>query len=232
MKNRWIVYLVAIFWVTNVGAQSDDCTPFFTFEEGTQWEMSTYNKKDKLQNKISYIILSVKEEGATVSAVVRSELFDRKGKSDMEMDYTVSCSGGVYSVDLSSVMTPHIVQAFQGMEADIEGQEMTLPSSLSVGQQLPDANTKITVSSSGIQIMSTTVTVTGREVTGEKEITVPAGTYKSYEVTSTQALKAGFISRDFKTVDYFSPKIGMVRTETYDKKGNLESYMVLSSFSK
>jgi len=41
----------------------------------------------------------------------------------------------------------------------------------------------------------------------------------------------GFMNMETSTIEWLSPNVGAVRTETYDKKGNLESYRLLSKIT-
>lgn len=228
--NTMLIALIMTLFTGSLTSQSDACTPFFVFKEGTHWTMEAFNKKDKFENRITYKIIRVDHSGPKVTAQVSSTMYDKKEKLLFEMDYEVSCTDGVYSVDLSSVLSPAITRGFQGMEMEIEGQELTLPPDLEKGQELADANTEITVRSSGIQLMSTRVEMSDRKVTDQTAMTVPAGSFDCFEIKSQQAVKAGFVNKEYEVVDYYSPGVGMVRTETYDKKGKLDSYMVLTEF--
>ena len=227
---QFVMILLSGCLSSNLIAQSGECTPFFTFKEGTQWEMHSFNKRDKLESKMAYKIIEVERSGGKLSAHVSSTVYDKKDKVLMDMDYWMHCEDGVYSVDLSSVLGADIMEGFEDMNMEIEGDPLILPSDLSVGMTLPDATTTMKVSSAGINIMSTDVQVTDRKVVDKGDVEVPAGTFEAYEIKSTQKIEAGFLNKEYDYVEYYAPDVGMVRSETYDRKGKLDSYMVLADF--
>jgi hypothetical protein len=57
-----------------------------------------------------------------------------------------------------------------------------------------------------------------------EDVTVPAGTFKCHKITQTVAT-TGYIGRKeviSKTVSWYAPGIGTVKTETYDAKDKLQ----------
>jgi hypothetical protein len=62
-----------------------------------------------------------------------------------------------------------------------------------------------------------------------ENMTTPAGTFKCYKIASTIETKS-MISITTHTVEWMAKDVGVVRSENYNKKGKLTSYMVLTSF--
>lgn len=208
-------------------SQSNDCTPFYEFREGLSWEMGVFDKKDKLVNKLDYLIYKVDLNNVPQTAWVSAKVFDDDDEMQYELDFKVSCSDGVFTVDLSNTLNPSVTQSFREMEMEVSGSPLTIPASLEKGQKLEDAMTNIKVMSAGIQIMSSDITMRDRVVTGRETITVPAGSYECFVINSTQSIKAGFINKDYRIVEYYHEGIGLIRSETYNKKDKLDSYTVL-----
>ncbi len=80
--------------------------------------------------------------------------------------------------------------------------------------------------------MNMNVIIENRKVEAKETITTPAGTFECYKISSEISSKVAFVNQKFKSVDWFAKGVGMVRTETYDKKGKLESYALLTKFEK
>lgn len=194
--------------------------------------MESYNRKDKFESMVKYRVLSVSRENGIVRATMLSEVFDKKRKPLMEMNYDVTCEDGIFSADLSAMLNPNFTKGFQDMDMQVSGEVLTLPNQLEVGNELPDANTTIKVEAGGIQVMSTTVGITDRKVTGRLLMEVPAGSYECFQIEAKQTVKAGILNREYQVKDFFSEGIGQVRSEIYNKKGKLESYTVLASYDR
>ena len=129
------------------------------------------------------------------------------------------------------MVNPAMQQSLANMEVSIEGTELALPSTLTVGQERPDASTTIKAGSNGVTIINMTVNVTNRKVLSREELTTPAGTFNCYKITQDTDVKM-MIAKTMTSIDYYAEGVGMVRSETYDKKGNLEGYTELTKFEK
>ena len=81
---------------------------------------------------------------------------------------------------------------------------------------------------SGVNMPSVTMSVTDREVESKETITTPAGTYECFKITQTTKIKS-IVGQTFKTAEYYSEGVGMIRTDTFSKNGKLESRRELLS---
>ncbi|MBE2206244.1 MAG: hypothetical protein IAE84_01600, partial [Saprospiraceae bacterium] len=79
----------------------------------------------------------------------------------------------------------------------------------------------------GVTIMTLRFDITDRKVVAKETITVPAGTFDCYKITYTFTTKT-ILSKAFSVTSWHNEKAGVVRSETYDKKGVLESRSELS----
>lgn len=232
MKNSVVFFFLLFLGAAALQAQSD-CSLFYPFKAGVQLEYTYFDKKGKLESKTQSTIKRIKNlpSGNGVEAVVANIVFDKKDKEQFSGEYVVRCEGGVIKMDASSMLNPAMQQSFSNMEVAIEGEDITIPKDLKAGQQLPDASTNIKAGANGINIVNMTVNITGRKVVGQETITTPAGTFKCYKLTQTTEVKM-MLGKTFSSVEYYAEGIGLVRSETYDKKGGLEGYMELTRIEK
>lgn len=228
MKNNFIFFF--LFLGAGLYAQSD-CSMFYPFKEGVSLEYTYFDKKDKLESRTQSTIKLVKALPNGVEASVTNTLFDKKDKEQFAGEYLVRCEDGVIKMDASSMLNPAMQQSFSNMEVTIEGEDFTIPRKLEVGKALPDASTNIKAGTGGINIVNMTVNITDRKVIGQETITTPAGTFDCYKLTQTTDVKM-MLGKSFTSIEYYAEGVGVVRSETYDKKGELEGYMVLTKFEK
>ncbi|MCB0585472.1 MAG: hypothetical protein KDD06_09130 [Phaeodactylibacter sp.] len=230
MRNSLICFFMFFFQWIALHAQSD-CSMFYPFKEGVKLEYTYYDKKGKLESKSQSVIKTVKALPNGVEAVITNTIFDKKDKEQFAGEYLIRCEGGVVKMDASTMLNPAMQQSFANMEVSIEGEDLTIPKKLTEGQELPDASTNIKAGTGGINIVNMTVNITDRRVLGKESVTTPAGTFDCYKVTQTTDVKM-MLGKEFSSIEYYAEGIGVVRSETYDKKGNLDGYMELTSFEK
>lgn len=190
-------------------------------------ELTGYDKKDKVTSKINYEIL----EASANHAEVKGEMYDDKGKLFNTVEFGLKCEEGVFKVDMSSVLPSEQLAAFESMDVDIETAYISYPSSLSVGQKLPDGEVTITIKNSGVTIMNMTTSVVNRTVEAKENVTTPAGTFTCYKISEETIVDMKMAKTTSKAISWISENVGMVKTESYDKKGKLVGKTLLTAIS-
>ena len=231
MYSKLTFFTLTLFFAWSALSAQEACSAFYTFDEGVTFQYSSYNKRGKLQGMTESTISAIEDIENGKKAVLSSTIMDKKGKEQMSGQYEVFCQDNVLKMDVSGILNPGMQEAFAGMEVTIEGTALEVPNQLEVGMELPDANTKISAGTGGLTIVNMTVTIKDRKVEGMEEITTPVGTFNCYKLSQTSDIKM-MISREYKSVDYFAEGVGMVRSEMYDKRGNLDSYMELTAYKR
>lgn len=212
-----------------------DCSTYFPFEEGKTWEMSNYNKKGKLEGTSLNTVTKVSEVSEGTKASVSIKMADAKKKDEeVELVYDMTCAGDKVMVSMNMFLPAEQMEqmnAYEDMEVTMDMEDMTFPNDLSVGQELKDCSMTMEVSASGIKVMSSTTKITDRKVLDKLIVTTAAGDFECFKITQTTEVSAGFISREYTSISYISKGVGVVKSESYDKKGNLDSYSELSKIN-
>ena len=73
--------------------------------------------------------------------------------------------------------------------------------------------------------------IKNRKVEKKDSITTPAGTFECYKITYNMDMKTMF-KRSIKVTQWLASGIGLVKTETYNQKGELEGYSELTKLEK
>jgi hypothetical protein len=105
-----------------------------------------------------------------------------------------------------------------------------IPSTLSVGQALKDGQVTMTATNSPVP-MKITVNVVDRKVVAKESIQTPAGKFDCLKITSKSIVKNQMgiaMTFEFSATEWIAPKVGLVKSESYDKKGKLSGSSVLS----
>ncbi|MFW5792864.1 MAG: hypothetical protein ACOCWC_01170 [Bacteroidota bacterium] len=228
--SKLVLTALSLFLVINLSAQN--CNFYYPLVENSKMQYQSFNKKDKLESTQEATVKNVKNVGGAVEATINSKVFDKKNKLMHEGDYTVSCSGNDVSIDMSSFLDPAMMAGFEDMEVQLETNDLSIPSELTVGETLKDASLKMVVSTAGMTIANTDLQIKNRKVEGKETVTTPAGTFEAYKVTYDNVITAGAMGMNqtvtTKTIEYLVKDLGSVKTESYDANGNSQGYTVLS----
>lgn len=230
MKKLFIILFVTFFSNSILFGQCGN--EFFTFTEGTEWEMSNYDRKGKLQMKTRSKIISVTERGGEVFIEVQATAEDDKGKpvEMMSNTFNMSCKDGVITMDFSQFVPSESFESMPDAEVTFSGDNLEYPSSLRVGQTLKDANVNISIRS--VISMNMNFIITDRVVMGKESLTTSAGTFDCFKINSSTQMKTKMINSEFSSVDWIAKDVGTVRTESFNKKGRSQGYSELTYFKK
>jgi len=218
--------LICTFFCITTTVFSQDCSKYFPMDEGTKFQITVYDKKDKVSGIMDYVVKEVSGNTATMFY----EMHDEKGKMMTSSEYGVTCTNDGVTIDFSSIMSPEILGQYEDMEVEMSGTDLLYPNNLSVGQPLPDADVQMTVKMPPLN-MKMNMNFFNRKVEGNESVTTTAGTFDCYVITYDSEAKMGFKMTSSNKL-WLSEGFGMVKSETYNKKGALIGKSVLTSFEK
>src|SRR5690606_18752269 len=178
-----------------------------------------------------YTITKVENAGGVTNATMNMRFTDEKGKEIMISDYKMSCAEGAVKIDYNSLVPSQMMKQYtdMGMEMDISGTDIELPNDLSVGQDLADANVAMTIKMTGMN-MTVKVDQLNRKVEKKESITTPAGTFDCYVLSQDNISETMGVKQIMPSKLWLAEGVGMVRQETYNKKGELSNQMQLTKF--
>lgn len=227
MKKTSLI-LIALFSSLFVFAQ---CNDYYVIDEGSEWTYENFNGKGKSAGKNQQKVTAFQKTANGFKATVHSVMTDQKGKNMMEGDLEMSCENGIMIIDMRKFLPEEQMKAFSSYEMQMESENLELPSKLAVGQTLKNGSIKMTSVGSPMA-MTMEVTISERKVVAKESITTPAGTFQCYKITSKSNSKMHMginMSFDFGNTEWIAEKVGMVKSESTDKKGNPGGSTVLIS---
>lgn len=159
-----------------------------------------------------------------------SSFKDEKGKGlvdkDIHLDATIAPSGDV-SITLADAMASVMHTLMPNARIRSEGERTVLPSDMQPGDILPDAS-----SSAIAGAIRYTAKVSDRHVVRKESLTTPAGTFDCIVVLEHKEEKAGPYNRVTNAYTWYSPGVGMVRHDTYDRNMKQETSEVLMEIKR
>jgi len=202
-------------------------------EEGAAFEYTMYNKKGKTEGVSSYKVTSVENDGDGTTATMAISFTDEKGKNVYDTDYSFTCTGDKVIIDFESLMPTQMIEQYAEMDIDmdISGTDIELPNNLSVGQALEDANFSMKISMGGIN-MTTTVDMINRKVEKKEMVTTTAGSFDCYVIYSENEAKVMMTTQSVPSRVWLAEGVGMVKQESYNKKGDLTHSTQLTQLTR
>ena len=188
--------------------------PFFGYKEGVKLTFADLDKKGKPTAHSVNEITKLEGEApfnCTVEYTV-SLLDDKKNPLGIEMVQSYSIRNGIVTFDENSFAG----QLLQGMEVKISGTLFRLPSNAKVGDTFEDYS--VLINMGGIK---STAHVTNIRITAEETLTIDGVDIECVVVENNTASKAIGIKSEGTQKIWYGRGYGAVRTETYDKKGNI-----------
>jgi len=233
MKN-YLLSLTFLFATTIIitpfSIRAQDCTLYFPIEQGGYAQYEQFNKKGKLQGTTELHLTNTTELNGIKNWNIQAKGHDQKSKELYSMDYNMSCENGIFKIDMKSMAA-----AIQGMKMDqmgtasISGDFIQFPKDMVVGNTLENGNLTVDLGNGGMPLKME-VQITDRKVISQEEITTKAGTFNCYKITSTNKTKMMF-SFELKNIEWVSPGIGLIKSETYKGSKKIGS-TELSSLAK
>ena len=218
------IYLSMILIYVTQGAFSQ-CNTFYHFNMGKKWEMESYSENGKKEGKIVQEITAFNESGSSYEATIHQEIYDKKDKLTVDHEFEVTCRDGVMYFDMNKFLPQNAMQGMGDMEFKLEGDNLELPSDLSVGQALPDASMRM--SAQGAMPFNMSFTMFDRKVEAKESITTPAGTFDCYKMTYKTKMKT-VMGIETSGAEWISEGIGVVKTESFNKNGKSMGYSLLT----
>ena len=227
--KKLLAFALLIFTLSPFALRAQECMGI-VLKEGSGYEILSYNARGKENGRMIYRVKKVSKDGPDTVIEMDFESFDKKDKSQMTNTFTMRCNGNEMRLDASSMMPQGQGQQFESFDMTFTSKDLVYPANLSVGQKLPDASLH-GEGSAGPMSMETNTDFINRKVESQEKVTVPAGTFDTFKITSDMNVDIKSVMKmnyEFKTVSYRSPKILWdVKSETY-RNGKLMGTTVLS----
>ncbi|PWJ58378.1 hypothetical protein CLV98_104237 [Dyadobacter jejuensis] len=221
---RSLYVLLLLFVGTMAHTMAQECMGV-ALKKGSGFEMATFDGKGKPSGNLIYKITDVKSEGGKVIVTLEFEAFSKKGDSQMKNSYKMICDGNSTMIDAGSMINQDQLKSLESFQMKFTSTDIIYPGQLNVGQKLKDASI-VGEGSSGPLNVTFGLSITDRKVESKENITVPAGSYDAFKVTSNMLMetKMGMgMKMEMSSISYRAPGILWdIKTESY-RKGKLIS---------
>lgn len=224
-----LTFIIAFSFVL-IG-RTQECVTTELLKEGTKWEMTNYNKKDKVDGITKYEVLSADFSGDVYNWEIKIIMTDKKGEVFSEAVTEISCEDGIFKMNMEQFVSPATMQSVEEMDVEIDASDIEYPTDYDENTTLPDASIKIKAGMNGMTVMTIETYITNRKTENKETIETEAGSFECLKMSQTTEVKNKILNMKTTSKEWFLPGFGVVRSESYDKKGKLTGYTELTSFT-
>lgn len=219
MKNL-IAFALLSFLIASVSAQET----FFPTTKGVVLTYKTFDKKGKETGGMKYTIKNVQREGTNINITYMVESSDQKENIAFSEEITIQQREDKLYMDMSNFLNKGAFQQNGEIPVDIEvtGNNLELPVNANPGDVLPDANVEMAMKMGFIN-MKMAAQVTNRKLESIEDITVKAGPFNTYRFSSKVNATTMGLKVETNNMEWYAKGIGILKSESYDKKGKLQS---------
>ncbi|MBG8553506.1 TapB family protein [Hymenobacter guriensis] len=170
----------------------------------------------------------------TTTVLLKSGRYDAAGKLLHQQDLTFRCRQDTAFTDGMVEMEFDNLRSFRDRYFTDVPTPLAWPHQPAAGSRLPSGGVVTDVRSSAVDIAKVSTQLQNRRVvSGPQDVTVPAGTFACYKIEAEREAvvqpKPDIVRRTSqRVIDFYSPGVGVVRTEVYDKSNKLQSTSVLT----
>lgn len=217
------MYVTLTFILLVSMATAQDCSNYYYLQPNKTVELSLYDKKGEMTGRLVYSISDVKNSGGFTTAMVQSEMFDKKGRTLAKGSSVMKCNGGVMMINMKmNIPTPQTEQ-FSQTNAITEDFFIEYPVDMSKGDQLREGILNMELDNNGMK-QSVSMRIFDRQVEAKEKVSTPAGTWDCYRISykskmSVRMMGIG-VPISMEGNEWYAPGFGVVKTSS--KQGSTE----------
>jgi len=197
---------------------------FFPTKAGIVQYYVQKNAKGNPESYWRYTIKDVTGSGDNMSISYVMEYLDKNRKPannpPVEIPLTVVIKDGKMVMDMKG-MFASILKDSQ-LNVEITGEPSELPGNIVPGQGLKDTEMTMTMNAGPIKI-ATNIKITDATCIAIEDVKVQAGTFKCHKIAQTVATTVMRRTVVSKTLSWYAPGVGIVKSENYNDKDQLEN---------
>jgi hypothetical protein len=232
MKITKFIIVLACLWATFTTNAQNCADPFYISKEGSVLNYEHYDSKNKLSSSQETTLKSIDTTPNGYALIMSTTMKDAKGKMLFDnRNFNVQCENGVIKMDLSSMYMGDIKDMGKDIKMEISGEGISYPAELKEGLDLPNGETEVKMKSGSMTLVTMRFNELNRKVEKVETVTTPAGTFNCYKIVAETEMKILF-KCNFKSATWIAKGVGVVKTESYNKKGELEGSMLLTKLVK
>lgn len=231
MKTQKIILLIIFFFGLTGVITAQYCNSY-AMTKGRVLGYKNFDAKGKLNSSSKITCYDVQVDSTeAIIYKIKTEVANLYGDNVSSREHDLKCINGKLFVAIESLTGLDEEKEFEGMKISVDSKDIEYPETLQVGQTLPDATLTISTTSKGKKKIAYVVKVSNRKVVSNETVTVPIGTFDCFKITYDLEIKTT-TNVKYSVNEFMAEGVGQIKSETYTKKGKLQSTSQLTELKK
>jgi hypothetical protein len=214
---------IAVFTTITVGTQAQNV--FFPTQPGKVLMYVHKNENNEVQGYSRQTIKNVQGSGRNMTISYTTENLDINRNKTSEMSCRIIIENDVMMLDLNCLFAGRIEDPRVRIR-ELTGTPMELPNNMRPGQSFNDASVTMNIAR-GVIRARIEISMTDRKCVAIEYVTVPAGTFESHKVTQTTTTTVMGRTSKSRTLTWYTPNLGVVKSRTYNDENELQNSRML-----
>ena len=217
----------------------ESAADYMWFKKGTKFYYKSINTDPTKSAQSEFTVKNVYNQDNMVISDIEIKTSTNNMFVNDGADYVkFKCSQDSIYIDFSTELKKALLKMNPALSVNdlAESGFLSVPVKMVEGQALPDVSfSRESGLNDGVMLATS---LTKRKIEGKEKITTPAGTFDCVKITGTRnssVTKQGVTKPSFETTIesiWLTPKIGLVKQESYSTKGKLIAIEYLTLFKK
>jgi len=196
-------------------AFTQDCNSFYLFQNNKKEELTIYSAKGDANGTLVYNISNVSVKGNNRTAIVHTDLLDKKGNSVSKEVANVKCTNGVMLMDMRLFLPHQQIQQFEIAKAKSSTAYLEYPAVIKEGMTLKDGTLYLEIDNNGVK-QALNMLIHNRRVAGTEQVNTQAGSWNCFVINYQLKLDVQTgpiaIPLNFDVTEWYAPGFGIIKT--------------------
>lgn len=225
--KKILVLFFSIFSATTLLTAQNGCLQFFPTNEGSVLTTKTYDAQDNLLNTMTYRVNRVNDNMLNNTSDIGFTMFDNFNNVVSTASISTSCNDDMFSLRMvNRGYSPEVVKAMTN-NTELIGYFLDYPNifnnDLFSSSPFTMGGGEFTIEDNSDKKDKVNVKVYNRKLERSEKVSTPArsDSFDAYKITFDFDVTEDKKTTEYKGVEWYAPKYGIIRSETYDKNKNL-----------
>lgn len=235
MKLRNVFLMTTLFVATGAMAQQD-CAFFFPNQQGEQITRNCYDAKGNLTNVLVYEVNQTYDYPSGPEVVASYTFSNAMGKTLTSGQMVARCTDGDFAMSMTDVTTFPLAMNMMTADVYMMGDLMNYPNTFSSSSDPADESDyddgTVRLYQKGNKSNRAEISIFDRQFVSNESVNTPAGAFYCTKIKYDINIWTPQGSIKGYGYEWYAPNIGIVRSEQYNNKKELQSYSVLNKIKK
>ncbi len=227
-----VIFIVFSVLCSSMLMAQNDCMAFFPTTAGSALITKSYDAKDKLLNTMTYKVNKTYKNVSGSNTNIEFVLADSKGSVIDNGEINAVCNDGNFYLKMENRSLSPTIMDLLASRTELIANFLDYPNRFIEipFNGIPEMDeAQFTIQSKEDKKNYVSVRVYNRKYERNEKVTTPAGTFNTIKISFDFETIKNKKTTVYKGIEWYAQGAGIVRSETYNNKGVLKNYSVLTT---